>query len=636
MKFLQEMIREKLFFILKEDFQLDAQSIQFSIPPDRKFGDLSTTIAFVIAKKVGEKPYIIGERILKKIKNRFDFFSDIKLAGEGFINFYFKRNFLLVYLLDNMHREVKKQNQKIIVEHTSINPNKAAHIGHLRNACLGDTLVRGLQYLGYDVEIQNYIDDTGVQVADVVWGLLNLEKKGIGQIKKIQNLASYLWHLYSRVHQLDKEDSRIVDEIREVLKRIEMKKNPEYRVKNYISNEVQMDHLKVMESIGIRYDLLVRESDIIELDFFSRAADILKKKKVMRLSDDPEKKGCWVIKYDRENIEKIIIRSNNTITYIGKDIAYALWKVGLLKTDFYYLEFHQYRNTKKIYTTSSEANMDHFEFGNAQRVYNVIGIRQSYLQNIISQVLNSLGPENLGGHFIHFSYEMVALTPRCVREMGFVISADDEKKNYVDVSGRKGIAIKAEELISKLTEKTLEEVTKRHPQMKPDKAQKIASEIAIGALRYFMIKFNSKSVIAFDFKDALAFEGDTGPYLQYTLVRIKSILKKLGESEMSFEPKELDILILEERELDIFYEILLHISMLDSQIEFAIDNHEISGIANYTYSICQKFNQYYHFFPIIAEKRIPVRHLRISLILLVREKLESLLHIMGIPVPERM
>jgi len=542
----------------------------------------------------------------------------------------------LDYLRDNMNRKVKKQDQKIIVEHTSINPNKAAHIGHLRNACLGDTLVRGLQFLGFDVEIQNYIDDTGVQVADVVWGLLYLEKEDLKHIKKIQNLATYLWHLYARVHQMDKEDSKIIEEIREVLKKIEDKKNPEYEVGNYISNEVQIDHLKVMESIGIRYDLLVRESDIIALDFFTQAADILKKKKVMHLSDDPEKKGCWVIKYDRENLEKIIIRSNNTITYIGKDIAYALWKVGLLKTDFYYQEFYQYIEKKRVYTTSSKANKDQFGFGNAQKVYNVIGIRQSYLQNIISQVLNSLGPGNLGEHFIHFSYEMVALTPRCVNEMGFVVSVDDEKKSYVDVSGRKGIAIKADELIFKLTEKTREEVFKRHPEMEVEKAQKIASEIAIGALRYFMIKFNSKSVIAFDFKDALSFEGDTGPYLQYTLVRIKSILKKLGDSEFTFESEDLDISILEKKELDIFFEILLQISILDSQIEFAINNQEISGIANYTYSVCQKFNQYYHFFPIIAEKRIPVRNLRLNLVLLVKAKLETLLHIMGIPVPEKM
>jgi arginyl-tRNA synthetase len=535
-----------------------------------------------------------------------------------------------------LNRTVKKQDQKIIVEHTSINPNKAAHIGHLRNACLGDTLVRALKFLGYRVEIQNYIDDTGVQVADVVWGLLYLENKGLEQIKKIQHLATYLWHLYARVHKLDKEDSKIIDEIHQVLKKIEEKKNPEQEVGNYISREVQIDHLKVMESIGIRYDLLVRESDIIEMDFFTRAADILKKKKVMHLSDDPEKKGCWVIKYDRENIEKIIIRSNNTITYIGKDIAYALWKVGLLKRDFYYQEFFKYQNKEKIYTTSSETSKEKFGFGNAKKVYNVIGIRQSYLQNIISQVLNSLGPANLGDHFIHFSYEMVALTPRCVKEMGFVVSADDEKRTYVDVSGRKGIAIPADELIEKLTEKTLEEVTKRHPQMGAEPTQKIAREIAIGALRYFMIKFNSKSVIAFDFKDALAFEGDTGPYLQYTLVRIKSILRKMGKSELTIESKGLDISNLEKKELDLFFEIVLQISTSDSQIEFAINNQEISGIANFTYSICQKFNQYYHLYPIIAEKRIPVKQLRLSLVLLVKKKLENLFYIMGIPVPEKM
>jgi arginyl-tRNA synthetase len=393
-----------------------------------------------------------------------------------------------------------------------------------------------------------------------------------------------------------------------------------------------------MDMLGIRYDLLVRESDIIELDFFKSAAEIMLKNRIMYPSADPEKKGCQVIKYKRENIEKIIIRSNNTVTYIGKDIAYSLWKTGLFEKDFYYKKFHTYADrVKDIYITDSQGGKEDFGFGNAQTVYNVIGIRQSYLQNIISEeVIAPLSPGDSQREAIHFSYEMVALTPRCVEELGFKITEEEQKKSHVDVSGRRGIAVKAEDLIGKLIVKSLQEVKLRDPDIEEEKAKKIAGEIAVGALRYFMIKFSSKTVIAFDFKDALAFEGDTGPYLQYTLVRINSILRKLESREAFPEKRDLELSLLEENEYGILYEILLYLSLMEAQVELAIKNSEVSVIANYTYTLCQKANHYYHLFPIIAEENQEIKHIRLSLILLVKNKLEKLLALMGIPVPEKM
>ncbi|MCK4837057.1 MAG: arginine--tRNA ligase, partial [Candidatus Aminicenantes bacterium] len=494
----------------------------------------------------------------------------------------------------------------------------------------------GLRYLGYGVEVQNYIDDTGVQVADVVWGLLQYRKMNIQQIKGQDNLASYLWDLYSDVHRMVEEKSEITQQIREVLKRIELKKNPEFEMSRFISNTVLENHIRLMESVGIRYNLLVRESDIIELEFFELASKILKEKKVMYPSEDPVKEGCWVIKYNRENIEKIIIRSDHTITYIGKDIAYALWKVGLLGKDFFYQSFYEYPDSEKLYITGTGSHSESPAFGNARQIYNVIGKRQSYLQNIISQVLGSLDNGQLGKHFIHFSYEMVSLTSRCVQDMGFEISERDKAKPFVDVSGRKGIAVKAEELIKKLTDKSLEEVRLRNPGLDDESADQIARDIAIGALRYFMIKFNSNSVIAFDFQDALSFEGDSGPYLQYTLVRLNSILKKMGDQLVDPDIKELDMELLNEKESGIFYEILLQVSQMDLQIEFAIESKELSVITSYTYSLCQKFNHYYHLFPIISEQRLDIKKLRLSLILLIKKKLEVLFGIIGIPIPERM
>lgn len=640
MKYLQSELRDKLYEWLHNEYGLEKKEILFSIPPQRKFGDLSTTIPFVLSKKLKQKPFEIGNKIIETVKDKLDFFSDIKLAGGGFINFFFKPNFLLHYLSQNTSRKPAARD-KMVVEHTSINPNKSAHIGHLRNACLGDTLAAALRFLGHTVEVQNYLDDTGIQVTDVVWGLMVHEQKTLEEIKQIEDLASYLWRLYPEVSRIFAEDETAKKGRDDVHKKIEAHQNPEYEISNYIAEEVLKDHIRVMNSIGIRYDLLVRESDIIALDFFDEARQLMESKGVMYASQDPEKKGCQVIKYEKENIEKIIIRSNDTITYIGKDIAYTLWKVHLFDRDFYYRTFYTYyEDGKTIYMTdyNEHPHPEGLTFGGGESVFNVIDVRQSYLQNIISQILGPLSPPDHEKKFMHFSYEMVALTPRCVEELGFELAEEDRKKTYVEVSGRKGIAVKADELIDKLIEKSLSEVQARHTGLARSEAYHIARQIAIGALRYFMIRFTANTVIAFDFKDALAFEGDTGPYLQYTMVRINSILRKLEESGQTIEidAQTLDSKTLDNKEYDKSYDMLLDLSLLELQVELALENHELSGIASYTYGLCQKFNNYYHLFPILSEENKHLKHLRLQTVLLAKNTLEKCLAIMGIPIPEKM
>ena len=259
----QKEIQERIYDLLKDEFGIEKNDLAFSVPADKKFGDLSTTAAFVIAKKTGEKPFVIGRRIVERLGGRFDFFEEISLAGGGFVNFRFQKDFLFRYLVNNRDRTAEPKNIKVIVEHTSINPNKAAHIGHLRNSCLGDTLVRGFRFLGYDVEVQNYIDDTGIQIADVIWGLLFYQKKSLEEIEKIENLASYLWVLYAEVNRLFSADPACAQQRNEVHKRIEEKLDPEFTICRYVSEQVLRDHIRVMEVLDIRYDLLVRESDII-------------------------------------------------------------------------------------------------------------------------------------------------------------------------------------------------------------------------------------------------------------------------------------------------------------------------------------------------------------------------------------
>ncbi|MEN8155124.1 MAG: DALR anticodon-binding domain-containing protein [Acidobacteriota bacterium] len=395
--------------------------------------------------------------------------------------------------------------------------------------------------------------------------------------------------------------------------------------------------MELMERLDIKYDSLIRERDIIELNLFEEASDILKNNNIMYLSEDPEKEGCQVIKYNTENIEKIIIRSNGTATYIAKDIAYALWKVGLLNRDFYFRKFFEYGESSTACISDFNKNSEKKNFGKGDKVYTVIDVRQSYLQKIISEeVIHPLSNRGNKKEYIHFSYEMVALTPQCVEELGFEVNEEEKQKSYIEVSGRKGRAVKGSHLIDILTEKSKNEVKKRDPRLSEDDITSIAKDIAVGALRYFMIKFNSNTVISFDFQDALSFEGDTGPYLQYTMVRINSIIKKLDKKDTGFFMEGGKIEELMEDEKALYFDILLNLSLLEIQVEHAIEKNEISAIASFTYSLCQKFNHYYHLYPIVSEKNIIYKKIRINLLILFKKRLAGLFSIMGIPVPFKM
>jgi arginyl-tRNA synthetase len=636
MKFLQERIRERIFALLRDDYEMADADLAFSLPAERKFGDLSTNLAFVLAKKTKDKPFLLANAMAAKLRGQLPEMEAIQVAGGGFINFYLRRDPFLVSQWRNRERSLPPRPEKVIVEHTSINPNKAAHIGHLRNSCLGDVLARCCRFLGYDVEVQNYIDDTGIQIADVVWGLLHYQKKDLAAIKKIPALAPYLWDLYAEVNQAFSANEAFAAERREVHKKIEDKIDPEYQACLYIAEQVLLDHIRTMARLDIQFDLLARESDVIALDFFKAAAAELTSRRVMVWSQDPEKKGCLVIHYDREKIEKIIVRSNGTITYVGKDIAYNLWKFGLLPRDFYYRPFFAYPDGHPVHMTAAEPGTPAPSFGRAGKVYNVIDVRQSYLQNLIAQVLEQLGHPGPSRNFIHFSYEMVAMTPACVREMGLPLAADEADKPYVEVSGRKGRAVKADDLIDQLVAKSKHEIESRNPGLGAAEAEPIARAIAVAALRYFMVKFNLNSVIAFDFKEALNFEGDSGPYLQYTMVRLNSILHKAAGADMETGSEPGSLALLGDKENELYWEIVLRLSLLETQVEYALANHELSSLAAYAYDLCQRFNHYYHLFPVLAEKNDAVRDLRLALMRLFKDRVERLLRVIGISVPARM
>ncbi len=646
---------------LKERFRrfiLDKYGVELEViteyPPHAGLGDLALPLPFALARTVRQPPRKLAEEIVTGI-GVLPGLAKLEVAGGGYINCFFDRREFLLRLHQDITSERKppsEEGHRVIVEHTNINPNKAAHIGHLRNACLGDSLVRLLRWSGEKVEVQNYIDNTGVQVADVVVGFVHLEGATLEDIKKIPGKFDYhCWDLYSRVTEYYQQDEANLSKRQEVLAHIEAGNNPIAEIAQYIATRIVHCHLATMHRINVQYDLLAWEGDILHLKFWERAFDMLKSRNAIHLETEGKNKGCWVMNLEESELvseleepEKIIVRSDGTVTYVGKDIAYQLWKFGLLGQDFHYRKFHQYPDGSLLWTSTSNGGTDEPPpFGKGERVYNVIDVRQSYLQKIVYEGLRVLGFEKEFRHSTHFAYEMVALTPSCCQELALSLSPEERKKPYVEISGRKGRGVKADDLIDKLTDKAKEEVTIRNPEFTPQEVEELSRQIAIGALRYFMVKYSRNKVIPFDFKEALNFEGETGCYIQYAVVRANNILNKLSERE-GFQEKDIgeflpgvDFSVLNEPgEGDDLWEILTLMSKLSEVVDMSIQTLEISVLAKYCFTLAQKFNAFYHKYQVLREGDVNRKRIRILLVYLFRTQLKRALALMGIEVPSRM
>ncbi len=638
-------LKEKIHKLLKEKYDLRLSELEISYTPQQKMGDLALTFPFQLAKKLKKEPRKLALEIIPLL-SPLEGVEKIEAAGPGYINLFLEREkFFSGQLRSTGKTSLSPEEEKIIIEHTNINPNKAAHIGHLRNACLGDTLGRCLKYKGENVEIQNYIDDTGVQVADVVFGFMELEKKILDQIKKIkEKFDYYCWDLYARVSSYLESNPQAETKRSEILKKIEQGKIPEHETAHHISRRIIKAHLQTMGRIGVGYDFLPCESSILHLKFWEKAFSLLKEKKAISYAEGGENKGCWVMYLEDESEkEKIIVRSDGTVTYVGKDIAYQLWKFGLLEEDFYYEPFIK-EDSKIVWISTSTPKKESPSFGKGSQVYNVIDTRQAYLQKIVVQGLKSLKYLSQAKKSIHFSYEMVALSPKSLKELNLSVSEEEKKKDFLEVSGRKGLGVKADDLLDRLEEKALAEVEKRNPELSEKLKKETAHKIASGALRYFMLKFARNSLIVFDFEEALSFEGETGPYLQYTLVRINSIFRKLRERE-GFEEKDIQALLsskkiplekLSEPEQADFWDLVLYASQFEEEVLHSIRSLEFSHLAKFSFNLCQKFNAYYHLYSILAEGDKEIKRMRILTIYYIREVLKTALSLMGIPQPELM
>jgi arginyl-tRNA synthetase len=625
-------------------------TVSLEQPKQSSFGELAIPVAFHLARQLKQAPRAIAAQMVADL-GPIEGVSALEVAGNGYINVRLNRG-AYGYEVLQAAEDRGQSGGKIIVEHTNINPNKAAHIGHLRNAVLGDTFVRMLRANGRRVEVQNYIDNTGVQVADVVAGFHHLENKSAADVEKLLRDPAvrfdyYCWDLYARVSAHFNDHPEALAWRQETLHAIEHGGGDLARLAAMVADAIVEYHLKTMQRLGIQYDVLPRESEILHLRFWEAAFALLKERKAIYLETEGKNKGCWVMPasaFKEQSAEdgddsKVIVRSNNTVTYVGKDIAYQLWKFGLLGKDFYYRPWKQYGgHTVYISTAEPQPNGDG-KFGGGELVYNVIDSRQSYLQDVVVAGLRALGYNEQADHSVHFSYEMVALSPRTCVELGIDLSEEDRKRPYVEVSGRKGLGVKADDLIDKLIEKALEEVDSRHPEKPADERREVAKQIAIGALRYFMLKYTRNSVIAFDFQEALSFEGETGPYVQYSAVRARNILRKLterGEALPDFA-RELDRAAMARQLVaEDFWQLLLMASKVDWAIERAIGSGEPAHVARYAFQLAQAFNTFYHDYQVLAEENREKRTFLLWMTDYFRAQLERTLGVLGIDVPEYM
>jgi len=622
-----------------EDLYDIRMEMEANVPPRRELGDLAFPAALHLARELRTNPRSIATEIAEHVELP-SYVRELKVEGAGYLNLFLDRSELAARLLGEDLMQAAASGPKIIVEHTNINPNKAAHIGHLRNAVLGDILGRVLRILGRRVEIQNYIDDTGVQLADVVVGFMDIEGLTLADVEAIpEPFDFYCWNLYSRVGSWYADQPERQELRRQTLHAMETGDGERAELGSLVCRRVVQRHLKTMARLGIGYDLLTHESAILGLDFFAEAFEQLKQAGAIRLESDGKNEGCWVMPLASsaefaglEDPDKVIVRSDGTVTYVGKDIAYQLWKFGLLDRDFRYRFWQQ----AEIWETACEGVAEHPAFGTGERVINVIDARQSYLQKVVRAGLEALGYSKQAAASIHFAYEMVSLSAATARQLGYV----DESGNAsgsLEMSGRKGIGVKADDLLDQLFDKSRDEIASRNEEMGAEDLDALARQIATAALRYFMVKFSTSRVIAFDLDDALSFEGDSGPYLQYSMVRARNIRRRLeAEGQDSEVTADAVAALAPEVWDDDLWDLILSVAQIPETIDRAGDTLELSLLARRAQDLAQKFHSVYHRHPILQEKRLPVRTARLAATEIFTRGLSTITELLGVPLPDRM
>jgi len=652
------MIREEVAEALKN--MLGVEEIPFNVPPKREMGDFSSAICLSLAKEKRQPPLEIAKEVVETLKSTaLPYILEVTFSPPGYLNFKVNWPKLAEALIpeifekaDHFGQPEENKHEKVFIEHTSVNPNKAMHIGHLRNSVLGDTVARVFKWLGYRTEVCNYIDDTGVQVVDVVTALLYLDPpffhEGSIQIQTIwekvpsdQPFDYFCWDLYARFQGEIERDPSLREKREKVLHQIEGGTPPVALFAKELATRIVRSHLETVAQLSIYYDLLNWESDIIHQGFWEATFDLLKARGGLRFEEEGPNSGCWVVPFGGivetsegvKSLDKILVRSNGSVTYTGKDIAYQLWKFGLLDKDFLYEKWGTQANGEDLWTTSQEGQPgDRLskQFGKADWVINVIDVRQSYPQEVVRECLKQMGFSKEAERSIHLAYEVVNLSPQAARILG---AEEIEEKKAVAMSGRSGTGVKAKDFIEIVKKKVVE---------KADHAleESVVGALASAAIRYYLLKFTLESQIVFDFDEALKTTGDTGVYLEYAHARACSILRKAEERGVVFSWKKTNLPThLTKTEQDL----VEALSRFGSVIAKTGNNLRMSQLTEYAFDLATAFTNFYEHPDPGAEIQTPFIHLqdehlrsfRLSLVKAFQIVMGNTLRLMGMATLER-
>ena len=619
-------IRNNLNKVLSE---MSISDIDFSVEPAKPgFGDVSSNVSFLLAKQLKKSPQDIAQLISEHYEqSHHTLVSKSEAHPSGYLNFFANWEKLSQLILSESDLdtfgfvEIGKQST-IVVEHTSVNPNKALHIGHIRNIIIGDTVSRILRKADYKVNVLNYIDDSGLQVADILVGFTHF---GFSQEppngKKFDHYCGD--DVYVKTTQKYEEDPSLEDIRKNVLKELEDGTSETAKFADTITRKVLANQLETCWNLSVTYDCLNFESQIIRSGLWDKIFEKLKEMKLIEFENEGKNKGCWVIRGDGKEEDKIIVRSNGTATYIAKDIPYAAWKLGLLDDPFHYEKYpvEQPNNQKLWQTTLNDSDFTENNF-TGQKVITVIDSRQSRLQKIITELMAKF--KSVPDAYVHLGYESVTLSSDTAKTLGI-----DTEGKQAQMSGRKGLYVSADSVYDLLKEKTIQETTQRHPEMSTQEIQDIAHNVAVGTIRYEMIKYDLDKIITFDLTKSLSLEGDTAPYLQYTHARASRILEK------SERPSSIDVdfsLLSEKSELDLVKTIgLFGISVKDSA-----NNLSPKVIARYCYDLAVSFNSFYEHNKVLGIGNENLENSRLCLVNSFKMTIERALDLIGIVAPDKM
>lgn len=586
----------------------DEIDIELEQPAQLIHGDYSTNIAMKLARIARKNPVEIAIGLQDKLKEMNLPVGKIDVVRPGFINFFVNWDDVLV--TNTAVDQAGNKKQKIVIEHTSINPNKSAHIGHLRNACIGDTLARLLKKTGAHVEVHNYIDDLGNQLADTLTALLHTEST-----EPAERFGDYCWNIYSALNE-KYESGEIKTAIRDdVLHKLEEGNNSTAWLGYAVADKLSSEHIEEMKQFGISYDLLVWERDILQKGFWQEAFSKLKQTDVFFKQDYGPQAGCWVIRTDDSTggisesehlADKVLIRSNGVLTYTAKDIAYHMWKYGLLEGDFTYKQ-----KIGELWTTSSSGAKANF--GDADSVINIIDYRQEYPQQVVKKALFAAGYSEEANELFQVPYGVVSLSKHTAERLG--IETEENKEVYA-MSGRKGIGIKINELIAEMGKAVREQSANADSQT--------IKTLTIAAIRYNMLRYNTTSDIVFDLEEATQVTGNTGVYLIYTYARTNSIIEKATTAGLTKEGATYQEAEESERAL------LKHLAGWDTTLRKAVKALEPNLLCTFAFELASLYNRFYSLCPVIKAEPIQQKR-RLALTEQVNIKLAEIFEILGLP-----